>query len=212
MDGKVTCHALKNIRKALAEKNGIPFEIEECTYEGDCSGTCPKCEAELRYLERALEEKERRGEPIETELNIEIESSRIESDGGADALRRAGRRDAAIRGKMLLSDTDEEPEMLEGDVPAPPLSGQILPPPDDRLRMKRPPEDIPEMLEGEPVWPPENDGDDDNDGDEVLMGRVAPPRDELAGDVERRDNMKGCIPVPKKKRLLEKLRSIFRKK
>ena len=35
--------------------------IEECTYQGDCLGTCPKCEAEVRYLERELEKRQRLG-------------------------------------------------------------------------------------------------------------------------------------------------------
>ena len=30
------------------------FATSECRYKGDCLGTCPKCEAEVRYLERQL--------------------------------------------------------------------------------------------------------------------------------------------------------------
>lgn len=30
------------------------MEIPECTYEGPCRGTCPRCEAEVRYLENTL--------------------------------------------------------------------------------------------------------------------------------------------------------------
>ena len=52
--GKNICHQLKNVRRSIAEENGIPLEIEECTYNGECSGTCPKCEAEVRYLESEL--------------------------------------------------------------------------------------------------------------------------------------------------------------
>ena len=52
--GKNICHQLKNVRRSIAEENGIPLEIEECTYKGECSGTCPKCEAEVRYLESEL--------------------------------------------------------------------------------------------------------------------------------------------------------------
>ena len=52
--GKNICHQLKNVRLSIAEENGIPLEIEECTYKGECSGTCPKCEAEVRYLESEL--------------------------------------------------------------------------------------------------------------------------------------------------------------
>ena len=52
--GKEICRILKDIRKKIADENGIEFEITECTHKGDCAGTCPKCESELRYLESQL--------------------------------------------------------------------------------------------------------------------------------------------------------------
>jgi TonB family protein len=59
--GKQTCKILKEIRKQIAAENDIKLVIEECTYQGDCRGTCPKCEAEVRYLERELEKRQRMG-------------------------------------------------------------------------------------------------------------------------------------------------------
>ena len=50
--GKQTCKILKEIRRQIAEANGIEFATSECRYKGDCLGTCPKCEAEVRYLEQ----------------------------------------------------------------------------------------------------------------------------------------------------------------
>ena len=61
MKGKQTCKILKEIRKQIAAENDIKLVIEECTYQGDCLGTCPKCEAEVRYLERELEKRQRMG-------------------------------------------------------------------------------------------------------------------------------------------------------
>ncbi len=52
--GKNICKQLKEVRKRIAEENNIPLEIEECTFKGECRGTCPRCEAEVRYLENAL--------------------------------------------------------------------------------------------------------------------------------------------------------------
>lgn len=52
--GKSICKQLKAVRQRIAEENGIPLEQRECTYEGPCRGTCPRCEAEVKYLERAL--------------------------------------------------------------------------------------------------------------------------------------------------------------
>lgn len=54
MKGKEKCKALKEIRRQVAEANDIPYVVSQCTHKGDCKGTCPKCEAELQYLEREL--------------------------------------------------------------------------------------------------------------------------------------------------------------
>ena len=59
--GKQTCKILKEIRKQIAAENDIDMVVSECTYQGDCLGTCPKCEAEVRYLERELEKRQRMG-------------------------------------------------------------------------------------------------------------------------------------------------------
>lgn len=52
--GKQICNQLKAVRQRIADENGIPFSVRECTHKGDCRGTCPRCEAEVRYLEQAL--------------------------------------------------------------------------------------------------------------------------------------------------------------
>ena len=62
--GKNICNQLKEVRKRIAEENVIPLEVEECTYKGECRGTCPRCEAEVRYLENALADRQKRGKAI----------------------------------------------------------------------------------------------------------------------------------------------------
>ncbi len=62
--GKHTCKILKEIRRQIAEQNDIRLVIEECTYKGDCLGTCPRCEAEVRYLEQQLEERKKKGKAL----------------------------------------------------------------------------------------------------------------------------------------------------
>lgn len=52
--GREKCKILKEIRRRIAEVNGIEYVTSECRYKGDCAGTCPKCEAEVRYLEAEL--------------------------------------------------------------------------------------------------------------------------------------------------------------
>ena len=54
MTGKEKCRLLKAIRQEIAESNGIVYLTSECTYEGECRGTCPKCDAEIRYLDAEI--------------------------------------------------------------------------------------------------------------------------------------------------------------
>ena len=53
--GKMVCNELKKARIELAKANNIPFETVECTYNGPCNGTCPKCDEENMYLKKELE-------------------------------------------------------------------------------------------------------------------------------------------------------------
>ncbi len=62
--GKQTCKILKEIRRQIAEANGIEFATSECRYKGDCLGTCPKCEDEVRYLEQQLHARSLAGKAI----------------------------------------------------------------------------------------------------------------------------------------------------
>lgn len=59
MNGKQKCRILKQIRRQIARENDIDLVIAECTHKGECRGTCPRCEAEVRYLERELEKRRR---------------------------------------------------------------------------------------------------------------------------------------------------------
>ena len=62
--GKKTCKILKDIRRQIAEANDIEYVVEECQYKGDCLGTCPKCEAEVRYLEQQLHQRQMLGKAV----------------------------------------------------------------------------------------------------------------------------------------------------
>ena len=62
--GKSTCKVLKEVRREIARTNGIPLEERECTHKGDCAGTCPYCEAEVRYLERELSKRKSLGKAV----------------------------------------------------------------------------------------------------------------------------------------------------
>ena len=51
---KEKCRKLKQIRKRLADTLHIDLHQRECTYEGPCSGTCPKCKQEEQQLNQAI--------------------------------------------------------------------------------------------------------------------------------------------------------------
>ena len=59
--GKSTCKLLKSIRQQIADANGISYQPKECHHKGDCTGTCPACEEEIRYLEGELKARKGNG-------------------------------------------------------------------------------------------------------------------------------------------------------
>ncbi len=62
--GKSICNVLKTIRKQVAEANEIKYEPRECHHQGECRGTCPACEAEVRYIERQLDIRKQLGKAV----------------------------------------------------------------------------------------------------------------------------------------------------
>ena len=64
MTGKSKCKILKEIRREIARNNSIDFVTSECKFQGDCTGTCPKCEAEVRYLEQELDKRKKAGKAV----------------------------------------------------------------------------------------------------------------------------------------------------
>ena len=64
MNGKKKCKILKEIRKQIARDNDITYITTECKHQGNCKGTCPKCEAEVRYLEAELEKRRMAGKQV----------------------------------------------------------------------------------------------------------------------------------------------------
>ena len=62
--GRKTCKILKEIRQQIAEKNEIEYLTSECHFQGECQGSCPKCEAELKYLENELHKRRQLGKVV----------------------------------------------------------------------------------------------------------------------------------------------------
>ena len=62
--GQSICSVLKTIRKQVADANGIAYEPRECHHQGDCRGTCPACEAEVRYIQQQLDIRRQLGKAV----------------------------------------------------------------------------------------------------------------------------------------------------
>lgn len=62
--GKEKCRILKEIRAEIAKQNDIEWTVSECKHQGNCKGTCPKCEQEVRVLEEALAKREALGKRV----------------------------------------------------------------------------------------------------------------------------------------------------
>lgn len=62
--GKRICETLKGIRRDIAQANDIDYNPTPCSHQGDCAGTCPACESELRWLERQLRLRQSLGKAV----------------------------------------------------------------------------------------------------------------------------------------------------
>ena len=62
--GKKICNTLKEVRMKVAKANDIKYAPTGCHHEGDCAGTCPKCEAEVRWLEQQIQLRRQLGKAV----------------------------------------------------------------------------------------------------------------------------------------------------
>ena len=151
MLGKEKCRILKEIRQRIADENDIPYVTRECSFQGSCRGTCPKCESELRYLEEQLALRQSLGKRVAV---------------------------TALCAAMAFASAGCGPSktptiVLPGGTPAPvetDISGMIAPPPTEEPLMgeavpwedEDPPEETEEPLAGEVeltgdvAWVPED--------------------------------------------------------
>ena len=81
--GKEKCRILKEIRAEIARQNDIEWVVSECKHQGNCKGTCPKCEQEVRQLEKALAKREALGKKVAV---VGVSASIALSVTGCDSL------------------------------------------------------------------------------------------------------------------------------
>ena len=110
MNGKSKCKILKDIRRQIAADNDIEFVTSECKYQGECTGTCPKCEAEVRYLEQELDKRQKAGKAVA-----------VAGIAAAIAVSTAGCLPSTTMGDMAppqsTSATDKVPASTGSDIP-----------------------------------------------------------------------------------------------
>lgn len=113
MRGKEKCKALKEIRRQIAEENDIPYVVSQCTHQGECKGTCPKCESELRYLERELAIRQGLGKAVAVAGISASVCAGLTACSPVDAIRNAVYGVEETAGAATLA---ADPEELSGDV------------------------------------------------------------------------------------------------
>lgn len=77
---KEKCRKLKQIRKRMADTLHIDLHQRECTYEGPCSGTCPKCKQEEQQLNQAILKKTALAAGVVT-MTVGLTGCVIETEG-----------------------------------------------------------------------------------------------------------------------------------
>ena len=155
MQGKQRCKILKEIRRQIAENNDIEYVVSECKHQGDCLGTCPKCEAEVRYLERELERRRKLGMAVTVAgLAVMMTASTVSCNTA----------DSGPSSSSFESVADESTDEVMVE------KGEILPPESNDLggAVDIPGEPVPNEseeigIEGDITSPPENDQTEDPD-------------------------------------------------
>ena len=132
MNGKDKCRILKDIRRQIAEENDIEWVVSECKHKGSCRGTCPKCESEVRQLEKALENHRRLGKVVAVAgvsaacmTGLTACSTEDIVDFGTQVVDQV--KELLTIHKSSKTDPEEEPILLDGDVAYIPddLSGYV---------------------------------------------------------------------------------------
>ena len=147
--GKKICETLKGIRRDIAEANEIDYPPTECTHEGDCAGTCPKCESETRWLERQLRARQALGKAVAI-AGLSVALGAMSSCNFFERKVLEG----DVPDPSYCPSTDKDNENWQGEVP-----------------MNGPNDTIETLMPMDSVKPLSNKGNDDEE--EQLMGDVA---------------------------------------
>lgn len=105
--GKALCEVLKAMRRQLAADNGISMPERKCTHEGDCPGTCPMCESELKILNAMLSPSARPNIRLSGSIAQHIDILRDKYEGIEAEVRQAEPNSAENSAQEATLPTDE---------------------------------------------------------------------------------------------------------
>ncbi len=171
MNGKKKCKILKEIRKQIAKDNDITFVTSECKHKGNCKGTCPKCEWEVRYLEAELEKRRKAGKQVVVAgiAAAMVLTSSCTPDGedtsSNTSSKTASEYSEMVDGQMLPPESVDEPFM-----------GDLLPESSETETMGEEvpvPGEVPEETSDE-LWEGEIAPPEDSSEEEALVGELLP--------------------------------------
>ncbi len=169
--GKEKCRILKEIRAEIARQNDIEWVVSECKHQGNCRGTCPKCEAEVRELETALARREALGKKVAV-VGI--------SAGIALSVTGCANPIGTLGGKPLDDGATAGRNPAAADTAAPTETQAVL---------------DGEMVEmGEPLPPPESETEPVLMGDDILLPTMGDPV--MEEDTDAYDIPTAGVPMP----------------
>ena len=178
MTGKNKCKILKEIRRQIAADHDIAFVTEDCKYQGECTGTCPKCEAEVRYLERELAKRQQAGKAIAvagiaTTILVSTAGCLPSQTAGSPLPTPSSSQQEVVDGEMLpptmMGEAPTTTQDIPGGIPIEPpmgavpveteptdgeLMGEPMPEPTETQPTQTQPTTLPPLM-GDPVWVPE---------------------------------------------------------
>jgi TonB family protein len=120
--GKKICKTLKEIRLQVARANDIPYEPTECKHKGDCLGTCPKCEQEVRYIEQQLDMRRMLGKAVK----VAGVSVGIAALAACHTHKNVQTDNNMLQGDVVAHEPDEQRPQLMGIPPAPIIAPDTL--------------------------------------------------------------------------------------
>lgn len=144
--GKEKCRILKQIRAEIARENDIEWVVSECKHKGNCKGTCPKCEQEVRQLEDALAKREALGKTVAV---VGISASiALSVTGCVNPFPQPT--DGVPMGDVMPPETSAEETYIA-------IDGEMIPPPETETACDLPLAGVPveeteEPLMGDVVW------------------------------------------------------------